>query len=73
MEFAKTVRRLILPLAERLKVHRLQATIPVDEPWGERWTKFLGMEREATLRKFDPFGGDVHVYVRFIDVGQEDN
>ena len=51
MFFCRTLRRYIDRIAHDFKAHRIQTT-SFDDKFHERWMKFMGFEKEGTLRQF---------------------
>jgi len=50
---------------DMLQLDRMQVHLRADQPWTERWGKFLGFEIEGTLKKYGEEGVD---YFRFAKV-----
>lgn len=64
IEFSKICRRLLESSAEVFGVKRFQSLCMDKFKDGERWFKFLGFQKEGTLRQFGEDGQDYHLYAR---------
>ncbi|MBF0284553.1 MAG: hypothetical protein HQL51_08855 [Magnetococcales bacterium] len=58
MALVKAVRSGLEEGRVRLKLRRLQASIPVDEPWARRWAAHMGMTEEGLMPAYGPDGRD---------------
>jgi hypothetical protein len=58
------VREQVNEWIESLKLDRVQATVSADWGAGIRFLEWLGMKREAIMRKFGPDGIDQMLYAR---------
>ena len=71
---SKDAGKLMLPMTRLAKgvikncgYARVEATVHVDFEPGQRWVNMLGMEKEATLRRWFPGRTDVDMWVWFND------
>lgn len=56
--------RIMGAYTENLKLRRLSAGTPIDQPEGSRWLETLGFKREGVMVKYGPDGKDWVLYAR---------
>ncbi len=62
--YYKTTKTMIEGFAKALKLHRVQATVPVGHEPAARFIIKLGFAREGLLKKFGPDGSDFIMFGR---------
>ncbi len=65
MKFCKILKAYVDDIIGDMECHRFQTTAP-DDAAHERWMKFLGLEKEGTLRKFTPNQKTYCMYAKVI-------
>ncbi len=65
LQFCKILRQYVHDIIEEYKCHRFQTTAPDDELHA-RWMKFLGLEKEGILRKYDHNQKNHCIYSRIV-------
>lgn len=60
----KSTRRIIDDALNGGGFHRLQAVIDPEDKAAVTFIEWLGFDREATLKKYDPFARDQYLYAR---------
>lgn len=61
--YARVIKRYVDSISKGFNCHRFQA-YAVDNPTQERWMRFLGFEKEGTLRQFGHDKQDFCMYAR---------
>lgn len=69
--FHRSIARMLRPLAQAMRVRRLQALVRQEFATSHRWMRALGFKPEAVLRRYGLDGGDMTVYVMFPDSDEE--
>jgi len=64
VSFHKSVLSALNVFIDRLKLHRVQATVRYDFPKGYRWLKSLGFYPEGIMLKYDADGNDHILFAR---------
>ena len=62
--FAKSVKKGLEDLIEKLDIIRLQTAIKENFPTGFRFAEWLGMENEGLMKKYDIYGNNCYRYAR---------
>ena len=66
IETARTIKKYTNYLIEKNKIHRLQTAVLHSFDDGHRFAKFLGMEPEGLMKKYDYMEQDYMRYARVI-------
>lgn len=56
----------VINTATDLGLYRLETTVRTGFAAGRRWALMLGFEREGTMRRYAPDGGDHDLYARVV-------
>lgn len=58
------VHKVVVRFLESCGIRRVEATVDVDFPAGNRWIEMLGFEYEGLMKAYRPDGADMNLYAR---------